>query len=75
MTHFPAERWNWLPLNYELEANKSRSGQITNDPLRRQEHVNRFHERKAQYLAGEPRVEFFSLHVGKGVPQPQAQRP
>jgi quinol monooxygenase YgiN len=39
----------------------------------RQEHVNRFHERKAQYLEGEPRVEFFSLHVGKGVPEPQAQ--
>ena len=41
----------------------------------RQEHVNRFHKRKAQYLAGEPRVEFFNLHVGKGVPEPQAQRP
>jgi quinol monooxygenase YgiN len=41
----------------------------------RQEHVNRFHERKAQYLAGEPRVEFFSLQVSKGVPEPQAQRP
>jgi quinol monooxygenase YgiN len=41
----------------------------------RAEHVNRFHEKKAQYLAGEPRVEFFSLHVGKGVPEPQAQRP
>ena len=41
----------------------------------RAEHVNGFHEMKAQYLAGEPRVEFFNLHVGKGVPEPQAQRP
>ena len=41
----------------------------------RAEHVNRFHEKKAQYLAGEPRVEFFNLHVGKGIPEPQAQRP
>jgi quinol monooxygenase YgiN len=41
----------------------------------RAEHVNHFHEKKAQYLAGEPRVEFFNLHVGKGVPEPQAQRP
>jgi quinol monooxygenase YgiN len=41
----------------------------------RAEHVNRFHDKKAQYLAGEPRVEFFNLHVGKGVPEAQAQRP
>jgi quinol monooxygenase YgiN len=41
----------------------------------RAQHVNRFHERKAQYLASEPRVEFFSLQVGKGIPEPQAQRP
>ena len=41
----------------------------------RQEHVNRFHELKAQYLAGESRVEFLSLYVGKGTPEPQAQRP
>lgn len=41
----------------------------------RQEHVNRFHEKKAPFLAGEPRVEFLSLHVGKGSPEPQAQRP
>jgi quinol monooxygenase YgiN len=41
----------------------------------RAEHVNRFHEQKEQYLAGEPRVEFFKLHVGKGVPESQAQRP
>ena len=45
------------------------------DDHERAEHVNRFHEKKAQYLAGEPRVEFFTLHVGKGVPEPQAQRP
>ena len=45
------------------------------DDHERAEHVNRFHEMKAQYLAGEPRVEFFSLHVGKGVPEPHAQRP
>ena len=38
-------------------------------------HVNRFHQEKEQYLAGEPRVEFFNFHVGKGVPEPQAQRP
>jgi len=40
----------------------------------RAEHVNRFHEQKEQYLAGEPRVEFFNLHVGKGVPESEAQR-
>jgi quinol monooxygenase YgiN len=45
------------------------------DDHERAEHVNRFHERKAQYLAGEPRVEFFNLHASKGVPEPQAQRP
>ena len=45
------------------------------DDHERAEHVNRFHENKAQYLAGEPRAEFFTLHVGKGVPEPQAQRP
>ena len=39
----------------------------------RAEHVNRFHQQKEQYLGGEPRVEFLSLHVGKGVPEPQAQ--
>ena len=39
----------------------------------RAEHVNRFHEKKAQHLAGEPRVEFFNLHAGKGIPEPQAQ--
>jgi quinol monooxygenase YgiN len=38
------------------------------------EHVTRFHQEKAQYLAGDPRVEFLSLHVSKGVPEPQAQR-
>jgi quinol monooxygenase YgiN len=41
----------------------------------RQEHVNRFHEKKEPYLAGEPRVEFLSLHVGKGTPEPPALRP
>jgi quinol monooxygenase YgiN len=41
----------------------------------RQEHVHRFHQKKEQYLASEPRVEFLSLHVGKGAPEPQAQRP
>jgi quinol monooxygenase YgiN len=41
----------------------------------RQEHVHRFHQKKEQYLAGEPRVEFLSLHVSKGAPEPQAQRP
>jgi quinol monooxygenase YgiN len=45
------------------------------DDHERAEHVNGFHEMKAQYLAGEPRVEFFTLHVGKDVPEPQAQRP
>jgi quinol monooxygenase YgiN len=45
------------------------------DDHERAEHVNRFHEMKAQYLAGEPRVEFFTLHVGKGIPAPQAHRP
>jgi quinol monooxygenase YgiN len=45
------------------------------DDHERAEHVNRFHEMKAQCLAGEPRVEFLTLHVGKGVPEPQAQRP
>jgi quinol monooxygenase YgiN len=45
------------------------------DDHERAEHVNRFHEKKAQYLADEPRVEFFTLHAGKGVPEPQAQRP
>ena len=39
----------------------------------RAEHVNRFHERKAQYLVGEPRVEFFSLQVGKGFRSPDAE--
>jgi quinol monooxygenase YgiN len=41
----------------------------------RAEHVNHFHQQKEQYLAGEPRVEFFTLHVGKGVPEPRTQRP
>jgi len=41
----------------------------------RQEHVRRFHEKKERYLAGEPRVEFLSLQVGKGAPQPDVQRP
>jgi quinol monooxygenase YgiN len=41
----------------------------------RAEHVNLFHEQKEQYLVGEPRVEFLNLHVGKGVPERQAQRP
>jgi quinol monooxygenase YgiN len=41
----------------------------------RQEHVRRFHEKKERYLAGEPRVEFLNLHVGKGVPQSNVQRP
>jgi quinol monooxygenase YgiN len=41
----------------------------------RAEHVNRFHQEKEQYLAGKPQVEFLSLHVGKGAPEPQAQRP
>jgi quinol monooxygenase YgiN len=45
------------------------------DDHERAEHVNRFHEKKAQYLAGESRVEFFNLHTGKGVPESQAQRP
>ncbi len=40
----------------------------------RQEHVRRFHEKKAQYLAGEPRVEFLSLQLGKGTPPPEARR-
>jgi len=35
-----------------------------------QDHVRRFHEKKAQYLAGEPRVEFLSLQLGKGTPAP-----
>jgi quinol monooxygenase YgiN len=39
----------------------------------RAEHVNRFHAKKAQYLAGKSHVEFLSLHVGKGIPEPQAQ--
>jgi quinol monooxygenase YgiN len=55
---------------YELYRNRAAF-----DEHERAEHVNRFHEKKAQYLAGEPRVEFFNLHVGKGVPEPQAQRP
>jgi quinol monooxygenase YgiN len=41
----------------------------------RQEHVRRFHEKKAQYLSGEPRVEFLSLQLGKGTPAPDALRP
>jgi quinol monooxygenase YgiN len=41
----------------------------------RQEHVRRFHERKERCLAGEPRVEFLNLQVGKGTPQPDVQRP
>ena len=41
----------------------------------RQEHVRRFHEKKERYLAGEPRVEFLNLHVGKGAPQSNVQRP
>jgi quinol monooxygenase YgiN len=45
------------------------------DDHERAEHVNRFHEQKEQYPAGEPRVEFFNLHVGKGVPEFQSQRP
>jgi quinol monooxygenase YgiN len=40
-----------------------------------QEHVRRFHEKKAQYLSGEPRVEFLSLQLGKGTPAPDAHRP
>jgi quinol monooxygenase YgiN len=40
----------------------------------RQEHVRRFHEKKAPYLADEPRVEFLNLQVGKGVPEPDIQR-
>ena len=40
-----------------------------------QEHVRRFHEKKAQYLSGEPRVEFLSLQLGKGTPAPGAHRP
>jgi quinol monooxygenase YgiN len=40
----------------------------------RQEHVRRFHEKKAQYLSGEPRVEFLSLQLGKGTPAPDAHR-
>jgi quinol monooxygenase YgiN len=40
-----------------------------------QEHVRRFHEKKAQYLSGEPRVEFLSLQLGKGAPAPDAYRP
>lgn len=40
-----------------------------------QEHVRRFHEKKAQYLSGEPRVEFLSLQLGKGTPAPDALRP
>jgi quinol monooxygenase YgiN len=41
----------------------------------RQEHVRRFHEKKAQYLSGEPRVEFLSLQLGKGTPAADALRP
>jgi quinol monooxygenase YgiN len=41
----------------------------------RQEHVRRFHEKKAQYLSGEPRVEFLSLLLGKGTPAADALRP
>jgi quinol monooxygenase YgiN len=41
----------------------------------RQEHVRRFHEKKAPYLSGEARVEFLSLQLGKGTPGLQAQRP
>jgi quinol monooxygenase YgiN len=40
----------------------------------RQEHVRRFHEKKAQYLSGEPRVDFLSLQLGKGIPAPDAHR-
>jgi quinol monooxygenase YgiN len=40
-----------------------------------QEHVRRFHEKKAQYLSGEPRVEFLTLQLGKGTPAPDAHRP
>ena len=40
----------------------------------RQEHVRRFHEKKAQYLSGEPRVEFLSLQLGKGIPAVDAHR-
>jgi quinol monooxygenase YgiN len=40
-----------------------------------QEHVRRFHEKKAQYLSGEPRVEFLSLQLGKGTPAADARRP
>jgi quinol monooxygenase YgiN len=40
-----------------------------------QEHVRRFHEKKAQYLSGEPRVEFLSLQLGKGTPAADALRP
>jgi quinol monooxygenase YgiN len=39
-----------------------------------QEHVRRFHEKKAPYLSGEPRVEFLSLQLGKGTPRLEAQR-
>jgi quinol monooxygenase YgiN len=41
----------------------------------RHEHVRRFHEKKAQYLSGEPRVEFLSLQLGKGIPAADALRP
>ena len=41
----------------------------------RQEHVRRFHEKKAPYLSGEPRVEFLSLQLGKGTPAADALRP
>ena len=41
----------------------------------RQEHVRRFHEKKAPYLSGEPRVEFLSLQLGKGTPRLEAHRP
>jgi quinol monooxygenase YgiN len=40
-----------------------------------QKHVRRFHEKKAQHLSGEPRVEFLSLQLGKGTPAPDAYRP
>jgi hypothetical protein len=31
--------------------------------------------KKAQYLSGEPRVEFLNLQVGKGTPTADALRP
>ena len=41
----------------------------------REEHIRRFHEKKAPYLSGEPRVEFLSLQLGKGTPAADALRP